>query len=138
MCPLDHLPAIGDAHFATTQWSIVLAAGGTSSEGRLALEALCRWYWYPLYAYARRRLSNREQAEDLTQEILARLLEKGLLARATPDAGRFRSFLLTALKNFLTNEWHRQQAAKRGGGQKVLSLDIDSGNLATSCNHRTI
>jgi RNA polymerase sigma factor (sigma-70 family) len=127
MCPLDDHPAIGDAHFATTQWSVVLAAGGTSSEGRLALEALCVRYWYPLYAYVRRRLGNREQAEDLTQEFFARLLEKNLLARATPDAGRFRSFLLTALKNFLTNEWHRQQAAKRGGGQKVQSLDIDSG-----------
>jgi RNA polymerase sigma-70 factor (ECF subfamily) len=92
-----------------------------------ALATLCQRYWYPLYAYARRRTGDSTQAQDLTQEFFARVLEKGVLQTATPERGRFRSFLLVAMKNFLSSEWEKDQAAKRGGGRRVLSLDFDSG-----------
>jgi RNA polymerase sigma-70 factor (ECF subfamily) len=81
-----------------------------------------------LYAYVRRRVKDVSEAQDLTQEFFARLLEKDLLAAATPERGRFRSFLLTAMKNFLANEWHKAHAQKRGGRRPVLSLDFDSGD----------
>ena len=110
--------------FPTTHWSIVINAGaGSESVARVALEALCRHYWYPLYAFVRRQGRAHHEAEDCTQEFLARLLATDAVARARPERGRFRTFLLTALRNFLTNEWHRAQAAKRGGGQAVVSLD---------------
>src|SRR5687768_3285266 len=87
----------------STRWSIVLAAGNpASSEAKQALELLCRTYWYPLYAYARRRSSRVDDAEDLTQGFFAELLEKNYLADARPDRGRFRSFLLTSFKHFLS------------------------------------
>ena len=121
----------GDArkqHFATTQWSIVLAAGDIDRQGsRDALAQLCETYWYPLYAYVRRRVHNVHEAQDLTQTFFSCLLEKQTIARADPSRGRFRAFLLTALKNFLTNEWDKTRAAKRGGGKAELSLDFDSG-----------
>jgi RNA polymerase sigma-70 factor (ECF subfamily) len=110
--------------FATTRWSIVLSAGQrVSAESDQALAELCGRYWYPLYAYIRRHVANAEEASDLTQAFFARLLEKNLLAHADPARGRFRSFLLTACKNFLVNEWQRGQAQKRGGGRPILSLD---------------
>ncbi len=110
--------------FATTQWSIVLqAAQPGDSAARAALELLCRRYWFPLYAFARRRMATVPEAQDLTQEFFLRLLEKNSLAAATPERGRFRSFLLTSLKNFLANEWDRANAQKRGSGRKRLSLD---------------
>jgi RNA polymerase sigma-70 factor (ECF subfamily) len=113
--------------FATTRWSMVLAAGAASSpETERALADLCQRYWFPLYVYVRRRIGDVDQARDLTQEFFARLLEKGTIARADPERGRFRSFLLTALQHFLANEWQKQQTQKRGGGQRVLSLDFDS------------
>jgi RNA polymerase sigma-70 factor (ECF subfamily) len=87
------------------------------------LEALCRGYWYPLYAYVRRVGRTRHDAEDLTQEFFARLLEKGWLLSAAPENGRFRTFLLMALKRFMAKEWHRSTALKRGGGQSPLPLD---------------
>jgi RNA polymerase sigma-70 factor (ECF subfamily) len=117
------------ASFATTHWSLVLDAGRLPRAGAdSALQALCQNYWYPLYAYVRRRVHDVSEAQDLTQEFFARLLEKDLLAQAAPDRGRFRSFLLTAMQNFLTNEWHKAQATKRGGGLKVLSLDFAAGD----------
>jgi len=124
--PLPDPPS--DRSFATTHWSIVLEAGrGKGEEGAAdpsaALAALCQSYWVPLYAYVRRRVGDVNEAQDLTQEFFARLLEKDLLAHAAPERGRFRSFLLTAMQHFLTNEWKKGQAAKRGGG-KVLSLDF--------------
>jgi RNA polymerase sigma factor (sigma-70 family) len=88
-----------------------------------ALEQLCRAYWYPLYAYVRRRGHSPEEAEDLTQDFVARLLEKDYLRRADPARGKFRSFLLSALKNFLTNEWLKSTRQKRGGGCHWLSWD---------------
>ena len=115
--------------FATTHWSIVLEAGrGRHAEADVALAELCQKYWFPLYAYVRRRVHDTAEAQDLTQEFFARLLEKELLAQATPDRGRFRSFLLTAMQNFLTNEWRKAQATKRGGGQRILSLDFSAGD----------
>src|SRR5262245_26085439 len=110
--------------FATTHWSVVLAVGA-AADGRAseALEQLCRAYWYPLYAYVRRRGFSPEDAEDLTQEFFVLLLDRDSLATIKREGGRFRSFLLTALKRFLVNEHERQQALKRGGGQAHFSLD---------------
>ena len=87
------------------------------------MEELCRTYWYPLYAYVRRRGHPVEEAQDLTQEFFARLIEKRWIADADSGKGRFRTFLLTALNHFLAKEWRRSQAAKRGGGQALISLD---------------
>lgn len=111
--------------FATTQWSLVLRAGRAGTAETEALAALCQRYWYPLYAYIRRRGSNTHQAQDLTQDFFARLLDKNAIAQAMPERGRFRSFLLTSLKNFLTNEWEKGQALKRGGGQPAISLQLN-------------
>lgn len=120
------LPA-GAAQFATTQWSIVLAAGHRSlPDSQQALELLCRSYWFPLYAYVRRRVSDVQLAQDLTQGFFAALLEGDSLRTADRDRGRFRSFLLTSFKNFLANEWDKARAQKRGGGCKTIPLDLDS------------
>jgi RNA polymerase sigma-70 factor (ECF subfamily) len=118
--------AAGKAGFATTHWSVVRAAGHPASPGyRQALETLCKTYWFPLYAYMRRHGYDRHDAEDYTQEFFARLLDKHALRVADPKQGRFRSFLLGALKHFLANERDRIRAKKRGGGQKILSIDFD-------------
>ena len=110
--------------FATTHWSVVLAAGDSASpHAAEALEQLCRAYWYPLYAYVRRSGCTPEDAEDLTQAFFARLLEKRRLKSAQRERGKFRSFLLTSLKHFLTNEWHRARAEKRGGGAPHFAID---------------
>ena len=110
--------------FATTLWTVVLRAGGPTSNGSAAaLEQLCRTYWYPLYSFARRTGLPAHDAEDLTQAFFAFLLEKDAIARADPERGRFRSFLLSAFKNFAANERAHQAAAKRGGGKAVVSLD---------------
>jgi RNA polymerase sigma-70 factor (ECF subfamily) len=110
--------------FATTHWTVVLAAGQRhtpQSDG--ALEELCKTYWFPLYAYVRRRGHTKEDAEDLTQAFFARFLEKNYLAGLSAERGRFRAFLLASLKHFLANEWDKSQRQKRGGGEKLLSLD---------------
>jgi RNA polymerase sigma factor (sigma-70 family) len=110
--------------FVTTQWSIVLQAqSDTNPNSRSALETLCRGYWYPLYAYVRRAGRTPHDAQDLTQEFFARLLEKDWLLAASPENGRFRTFLLMALKRFMANEWRRSTAQKRGGMQSLLPLD---------------
>jgi RNA polymerase sigma-70 factor (ECF subfamily) len=117
-------PASTGGIFATTHWTVVLAAGrGDSPQAKVALEELCRTYWYPLYAYVRRHGHSREDAEDLTQGFFARLLEKNYLEGITNDKGKFRAFLLVALKRFLANEWDRANRQKRGGGVAPLSLD---------------
>jgi RNA polymerase sigma-70 factor (ECF subfamily) len=114
--------------FETTRWSLVLAAGGGgSADSRAALATLCADYWYPLYAYVRRRVADSHAAHDLIQEFFARLLERDVLATADPRRGRFRSFLLTSLQHFLTNQWDRSQAQKRGGGRAIIPLDIRHG-----------
>ena len=110
--------------FVTTRWSVVLQAQRDLLPGAEdALEILCRGYWYPIYAYVRRAGRTPEDAEDLTQEFFARLLEKDWLLAASPEKGRFRTFLLMALKRFMVNEWRRSAAQKRGGGQNPLPLD---------------
>jgi len=110
--------------FATTHWSVVLAAGHDSSPGvQEALEKLCRSYWYPLYGYVRRQGHSPEDAQDLTQGFFARLLEKKFLQLANRERGKFRSFLLTSLKHFLVHEWERTKTAKRGGAHAHLSWD---------------
>ena len=110
--------------FATTHWTVVLAAGQRHSpQADVALEELCRSYWFPLYAYVRRRGHSKEDAEDLTQEFFTRFLRKNYLGGLNSERGRFRAFLLAALKNFLANEWDRAHRQKRGGGVTPLSLD---------------
>ncbi len=110
-------------YFATTRWSVVLNAGRSeTTRGRDALAALCKTYWYPLYAYVRRQGHSPHDAEDLTQEFFARLLESESLAAVSPEKGKFRTFLLVALKRFLANEWHRANARKRGGNSFRVPL----------------
>jgi RNA polymerase sigma-70 factor (ECF subfamily) len=110
--------------FATTRWTVVLAAGRKSDpQAEVALEELCRAYWFPLYAYVRRRGHSKEDAEDLTQEFFARFLEKNYLEGLSAERGRFRAFLLASLKHFLANEWDKSRRQKRGGGVTHLSLD---------------
>ena len=114
--------------FQTTRWTLVLRAGNRADlEADGALAALCERYWFPLYAYVRRRAAGVHEAQDLTQEFFARLLEKNALAAASPERGRFRGFLLAAIKNFLANQRDRAHALKRGGGARTLSLDLEYG-----------
>jgi DNA-directed RNA polymerase specialized sigma24 family protein len=118
-------PAPGRGKFATTHWSLVLAAARDEDrDGCRAMESLCEQYWYPLYVFVRRRGYAPDDAQDLTQAFFARLLEKGDVARASPARGRFRSFLLASLQNFLLNELDRVRALKRGGGVRISSIDM--------------
>jgi RNA polymerase sigma-70 factor (ECF subfamily) len=111
-------------YFATTHWTVVLAAGKCSTpQSDSALEELCQTYWFPLYAYVRRRGHTREDAEDLTQAFFARFLAKNYLAALDSEKGKFRAFLLASLKHFLANEWDKSQTQKRGGSATHLSLD---------------
>ena len=113
-----------DAAFQTTRWSVVVAAGReTSDVSRQALEVLCRHYWYPLYAYLRRRGFDADRCADLTQGFFARLLEQKMVRGADRGRGRFRSYLLGALKHFLSHERERAAAQKRGGGREPIPLD---------------
>jgi RNA polymerase sigma-70 factor (ECF subfamily) len=110
--------------FATTHWSVIVAAGQRATpQSRLALEELCKTYWFPLYTYARRRGHSKEDAEDLTQSFFAKFLEKNYLDGLNAERGRFRAFLLASLKHFLANEWDKAQRQKRGGHATHLSLD---------------
>jgi len=122
--PAGDMPKTG-AGFQTTHWTMVLTAarGDDGTAARDALARLCSIYWYPLYAFCRRQGRQPHDAEDLTQAFFARLLEKNGLASVAPEHGRFRSFLLASVKNFLANEWERAHAQRRGGGQPVISLD---------------
>jgi RNA polymerase sigma-70 factor (ECF subfamily) len=113
--------------FATTQWTLVIAAGDPHDpQSRQALADLCQSYWYPLYVYLRRRGYPQEEAEDLVQGFFTQLLAKNYIKAADRERGRFRSFLLAALKNFAANEWDKKQALKRGGGATTLSLDFET------------
>src|SRR5204863_5963514 len=117
----------GPSDFPTTRWTVVVAAGDHQrKEAHSALVSLCEGYWYPLYAYVRRRGYPADQAQDLTQEFFVRVLDGRYLDRADPEKGRFRAFMLTSLKFFLADEADRHRAQKRGGGN-VLSLEISSG-----------
>ena len=117
----------GLSQFPTTRWSLVVAAGDSQrKDARSALVSLCEHYWYPLYAYLRRRGYRAEEAQDLTQEFFIRVLEGRYLDRADKEKGRFRSFILTSLKFFVADEADRGRARKRGGGM-VVSLELSSG-----------
>ncbi len=121
--PSPSSSAPGDV-FATTHWSVVVAAGQRHTpQSDQALEELCRTYWFPLYAYVRRHGHSKEDAEDLTQTFFVRFLAKNYLEGLSAERGRFRAFLLASLKHFLANEWDKSQRQKRGGGVTLLSLD---------------
>ncbi len=114
-------------NFPTTLWTVVLHAGRDEpAQAQAALAQLCQGYWYPLYSFIRRRGYSPHDAEDLTQAFFAHLLEKRGLGRVDPEQGRFRTFLLASLKNFLANDWDRAHALKRGGGQTIVSLEQES------------
>ena len=124
--PSSSIPG-GTSRFATTHWSVVLAAGSASSpDYQRALSTLCQTYWYPLYAYLRRQGHDSHQAEDYTQAFFAQMLEKGYLSRVEPQPGKFRSFLLTALRHFLADQRDRARAVKRGGDKEPLPLNFQT------------
>jgi DNA-directed RNA polymerase specialized sigma24 family protein len=113
--------------FPVTRWTVVLAASGTPSpESAAALERLCSSYWYPLYAFVRRSGHSPSDAEDLTQGFFERLLEHNWIARADRHKGRFRSFLLMAMKRFLAGEWDKAKTIKRGGQVRLVPLQLDA------------
>jgi RNA polymerase sigma-70 factor (ECF subfamily) len=113
--------------FAPTRWTVVLSASDPASpHAATALETLCRAYWYPLYAFVRRRGHSPADAQDLTQEFFAQLLEHNWVARADRQKGRFRSFLLMALKRFLAKEWEKARTLKRGGQVRFVPLQLDT------------
>ena len=121
------------AKVATTQWSQVLAArDGSTTKARRALASLCGTYWQPLYAYIRHQGSDPDEASDLTQAFFAELLETDLLKDVDPSKGRFRAFLLAALRHFLSHERDRARALKRGGGNPTLSIDVETGESSYS------
>jgi RNA polymerase sigma-70 factor (ECF subfamily) len=131
----------GSPVFLTTRWSVVVkASGGDSSSARQALANLCQHYWYPLYAYVRRRGYSPPDAEDLTQEFFAQFLAHGWVAQADRGKGRFRTFLLSALNHFLANQWDKARAQKRGGGVPLLPLEFSAAEaryVHESADHAT-
>ncbi len=117
-------PPDANADFATTRWTLIASARDESSpQARAALDALCRAYWYPLYAFVRRQGHPADRAEDLTQDFFARFVEKDVLGKADRARGKFRSFLLASCKNFLANQADRERAEKRGGRVRHVPLD---------------
>ena len=113
----------GAVAFATTRWSVVLAARGESTQANAALEKLCRTYWWPLYGFVRRQGYTPEEAQDLTQSFFARLLERRDLETVRQERGRLRSYLLASIKNFLSKARRREMTVKRGEGRPLMSLD---------------
>ena len=127
MPPADAIPDLSqrsDQRFTETRWSLVLRAGqAESAEGSAALERLCRTYWPPIYGFLRRQGHRPADAQDFTQEFFAGLLRRNAFAVASEERGRFRTFLLCSLQNFLRDHWSKSAAAKRGGGTALLALD---------------
>jgi RNA polymerase sigma-70 factor (ECF subfamily) len=125
--PLGGLAAPGGYAFQSTHWSVVLAAGEPGHPAaQKALAVFCQNYWYPLYAFVRRKGRPPEEAKDLTQDFFAVVLEKNYLSAADRERGRFRTFLLAAAENFLRNDWSRRQILKRGGGMSFVSFEADT------------
>jgi RNA polymerase sigma factor (sigma-70 family) len=117
-----------DPRFHTTRWTLVQRAGDlTTADAQSALAVLCERYWYPVYAFVRRRGNTPESAQELTQEFFTRLIDKRVVQAARPERGRFRSFLLAAVSDFLANEWDRARAVKRGGRHTIVPIEIDLG-----------
>jgi RNA polymerase sigma factor (sigma-70 family) len=108
----------------TTRWSMIARAAAPSQDQQQALGELCRLYWFPLYSFARRAGHSPEDAADVTQEFLASFLERRDLEKTSPERGRFRSYLLQAMRNFLTNEWRKQRAQKRGAAGLPIEIDV--------------
>ena len=134
MCKVDRMTTEsskprGTSRFNETHWTMVLAAGQKDSRAKAALQELCQIYWYPLYAFVRRQGHSKCDAEDLTQEFFVRLLARDDLAMVDREKGKFRSFLLASMKHFLANEWDRAQAQKRGGGKRILSINLEDSEL---------
>jgi DNA-directed RNA polymerase specialized sigma24 family protein len=124
-CIPNIMPAVPTSRFHTTSWTLVRAAADKPTvDSREALAALCQRYWHPVYAFVRRHGYDREQSQDLTQGFFAVLIEKNYLLDTDRERGKFRSFLLAAVKHFLANEWDRVNALKRGGGQVPVSIDL--------------
>ena len=124
-CIPNNMSVAPGSEFHTTSWTLVQAAAvHPTADSRKALAALCQAYWHPVYAFIRRNGYDRDEALDLSQEFFALLIEKNFLLDADRDRGKFRSFLLTAVKHFLTNEWNRAHTLKRGGGQALVSIDV--------------
>jgi RNA polymerase sigma-70 factor (ECF subfamily) len=124
--PENQSPAATEV-FRTTHWSVVIAAGDrATASSDAALAQLCHTYWYPLYAFVRRKGHSPHDAQDLTQAFFARLLEKNYVAQADRERGRFRTYLLAALTHFLADEWDKARRLKRGGGQEIISFDAAS------------
>ena len=125
--PDGGFPAPRAGRFATTRWSLVLAAGRrTSARSAEALTSLCEMYWYPVYAFIRRQGCGADESADLTQEFFVRVLEKNYFHDADPARGRFRAFLCASIRHFLSNERDRARALKRGGKQPPMSLDVET------------
>ena len=119
-----------DGWFGATQWSVVMSAGNQESpQAQAALAKLCQTYWYPLYVFVRRQGQSAEDAQDLVQGFFAKSIEKNYVAAAGPEKGRFRSFLLLALKRYMANEWDHAHREKRGGGKEIISLDEQDSEL---------
>jgi RNA polymerase sigma-70 factor (ECF subfamily) len=131
------MTSVRGGRFATTRWTMINAAGGASSaSAAAALAELCQIYWPPLYSYLRRRGHDAQDAQDLTQGFFARLLERQDFRVADRSRGRFRAFLLTALKRYAINEHKRARAARRGGGQVRLSLDFEEAERTYAVDRR--
>src|SRR5260221_4222462 len=128
MKPNESLPNDAAGRFRTTHWSVVLLSAQTQVPGsQTALADLCRLYWYPLYAFVRRRGYNAEDAQDLTQGFFCSLLERKSLRQVAPQRGKFRSFPLASLKNYLSDEFDRMRSIKRGGQIEFVTLDFEEG-----------
>jgi len=127
--PDDSSVGDGAGRFRTTQWSAVLLSAQSQAPGsRAALSDLCKLYWYPLYAFVRRRGCNAEDAQDLTQGFFLSLLDRKALRQVTPLKGKFRSFLLASLRNYLSDQFDRGHSLKRGGNIEFVPLDFESGD----------
>ncbi|GHC66556.1 RNA polymerase sigma factor [Roseibacillus persicicus] len=116
---------IESGEFPSTAWTLIVQAGGSDDRAQMAMEKLCQLYWFPLYAFARRIGNSREDAEDSTQGFFTKMIDGAYLEKAREEKGRMRTFLLTCFKRYLRDEWKKATADKRGGGQEILSIDVE-------------